>query len=421
MNRSLLIIIACAVLVAGSGPPSAPAQSSTNFKIKKSAGDMAGPASSSTNFKIKNAVGQAGSAGVSSSSGYVLGSGFFALSQNTPPQFTIVVDGNKDSFYGTLAGPNDGCLQLRSYAWNENGVPDNDADLSAKVWTAWDSQWLYIYEEVKDNTLAGNATNVWEEDCFEIQVDPQATSAANSIWSTRLTALTTSTAGVVADDDMDNVSGSDKQYARKTITGGYALELAVKWSAISSGSETINPAAGTLFGSVIQQHDNDGNAARSATVQWAAVFSDASWNTPSCLGTVKLLADHKLQFIAKNNITNVTNPVPYDGSDYTRTGVEEEETIGPVSFGLEQNHPNPFNPSTKISFRVAESSEVNIEIFDLLGRSIRTLGNMQYAPGSHVVEWDGLDDSGQSAASGVYLIVLSDGSRSLTKKMIKME
>ncbi|MDZ7292813.1 MAG: hypothetical protein ONB44_23815, partial [candidate division KSB1 bacterium] len=81
------------------------------------------------------------------------------------PQFSIIVDGNKDAFYETLTGPNDGYLQLKYYAGNDNGNPYNNADLSAKVWTAWDKDWFYLYEEVMDDTLAANhPSNVWEED-----------------------------------------------------------------------------------------------------------------------------------------------------------------------------------------------------------------------------------------------------------------
>ncbi|MDZ7290566.1 MAG: hypothetical protein ONB44_02720, partial [candidate division KSB1 bacterium] len=79
--------------------------------------------------------------------------------------FTIIVDGNKDPFYETLTGPNDGYLQLKYYTGNDNGNPYNNADLSAKVWTAWDKDWFYLYEEVMDDTLAANhPSNVWEED-----------------------------------------------------------------------------------------------------------------------------------------------------------------------------------------------------------------------------------------------------------------
>ncbi len=104
----------------------------------------------------------------------------------------IVIDGFKDSFYTTLTGPNDGYLQIRSYAHNENGAPVNDADLSAKIWTAWDEEWFYLYEEVMDDTLSGNDPQVWAEDVIELMFDPQPTdSVTNSVWYTRLTALGT--------------------------------------------------------------------------------------------------------------------------------------------------------------------------------------------------------------------------------------
>ena len=334
--------------------------------------------------------------------------------------FSINIDGLKDDFYNTLTGPDDGYLQLRSYAWNGNGIPDNDADLSAKIWTAWDEDWLYIYEEVKDNVLSGNSTDVWANDCFELNVDPQPTSTANSVWACRLTALSQATAGVVGDDNLNTISDSDKQYVRKTISGGYALEMAVKWSAIQKNSETVTPAVGNIFGAAINQHDNDGNARRDATVQWAAVMSNDVWQNPAYHGTVTFLSDNKLKFEAENHFEGTANPIPYDGSDYNRTDVQKDD-IKPLSFNLEQNHPNPFNPSTRILFSIDSPSKVRIEIFDLLGRCVRTFGKMQCSPGAHEMIWDGMDSNGQSAESGIYFIVLTNSTRSLSKKMIKLE
>jgi hypothetical protein len=335
--------------------------------------------------------------------------------------FSIVVDGTNDAFYGALTGPDNGFLQLRYYAWNDNGKPVNDADLSAKIWTAWDDTWFYLYEEVKDNTLSGNAVNLYEEDCIEVKIDPQtASDAAEYLWETRLTALGSGSPGVVGVDNLNSVSDSQKQWARKLISGGYALELAVQWASITSGGETVTPAVGNVFGMAINQHDNDGTAGRESTVMWAAVLLDAAWNNPNYLGTVKFLADHKMQFTAKNNITSVTNPVPYDGSDYNRTGVEEVSRT-PAGFRLEQNYPNPFNPSTRISFSVFKPGDARIEIYNPLGRCVRTFVMAQCSPGPHEVEWDGSDNNGQSAGSGIFIFMLSDGSRSVSKKMIKLE
>ncbi|MBN2000611.1 choice-of-anchor D domain-containing protein [candidate division KSB1 bacterium] len=228
----------------------------------------------------------------------------------------IVVDGLKDEFFNQLTGPKDGYLQIKSYAFNDNGIPTSDADLSANIWTAWDKDWFYLYEEVKDDTLRGDGANVWEEDEIELKIDPQPTdSTKTSLFETRLTALGLESPGVILEDNLDGIPDAQKQWVRTIIPGGYALELAIKWDAMSIGGEKISPAVNKIFGLAINQHDNDRNY-RQATVQWAAVLLDRVWNTAKYTGTVKFLADNKLQFTPTNNVTGKTNPVPYDGTPF---------------------------------------------------------------------------------------------------------
>jgi hypothetical protein len=323
----------------------------------------------------------------------------------------IIVDGAKDSFYGGLTGPANGYLQFRSYAWNDNGKPSNDADLSAKIWTAWDSEWFFLYEEVKDDVLSASSANSWEDDCLELKVDPQPTDAStNSIWDARLTALGMGGAGVAASDELNSLQDSQKQWTRRTISGGYALELAVRWSAMKSGSETITPAVGNVFGMAINQHDNDGSG-REATLQWAAVLLDAAWNTPKYLGTVKLLANNRLQFVARNNMTGVTNPVPYDGSNYTRLGVEDARPT-PSGFNLEPNYPNPFNPTTTVAYTLKTDGRVRLAVVDVAGREIAVLSDGIESAGRHEAVF-----SGKDLTSGIYFCKLWTPDGILTRKM----
>lgn len=83
-------------------------------------------------------------------------------------------------------------------------------------------------------------------------------------------------------------------------------------------------------------------------------------------------------------------------------------TIGyrPEEFPLDNNFPNPFptpsNPSTTIPFVLPEPSHVTIEVFDILGRRVRTLINEDLPSGPASVRWDGTNNSGRSVASGVY-------------------
>lgn len=235
--------------------------------------------------------------------------------------FYIRNDGYKDPFFRQLTGPDDGYLQIRSYASNENGAPVDDADLSAKVWTAWDNQWFYLYEEVMDDTLSGNAAQVWEEDEIELKFDPQPTdSMQTSTFEARLTALGMGSPNVVNADSINNVPDTLKQWARTEIADGYALQLALQWTAIKVGTDSVSVIKDSVFGLAINQHDNDGKARRQASIQWAAVMSNRVWNTPKYLGTVQFLENNKFQFIPTNNMTGVTNPTPYDGSDYYPTG-----------------------------------------------------------------------------------------------------
>ncbi len=74
----------------------------------------------------------------------------------------------------------------------------------------------------------------------------------------------------------------------------------------------------------------------------------------------------------------------------------------PSEFALLQNHPNPFNQTTKIEFTLARSSYVSLSIYDLLGRKVRTLASRDLSSGHKSVLWDGKNDSGEDVASGIY-------------------
>jgi len=71
-----------------------------------------------------------------------------------------------------------------------------------------------------------------------------------------------------------------------------------------------------------------------------------------------------------------------------------------------RNYPNPFNSTTKIEFSVNRKSRTIIEIFDILGRRVRTLDFGTLSPGIHSVVWDGLNDSEREVCSGVYCYAL---------------
>jgi PKD repeat protein len=91
----------------------------------------------------------------------------------------------------------------------------------------------------------------------------------------------------------------------------------------------------------------------------------------------------------------------------------------PARISLSQNQPNPFNPSTTITYALPERTQVTLRIYDAQGHLIRTLVNgEQRSAAEHSVEWNGRDDRGRSVSTGVYLYRLEAGSKVLQNKMI---
>ncbi len=94
--------------------------------------------------------------------------------------------------------------------------------------------------------------------------------------------------------------------------------------------------------------------------------------------------------------------------------------IFPGTFALYQNYPNPFNPQTTITFDVGGEPgtvcEVNLAIYDVRGRLVRTLVDGKLEAGRHSVVWDGRNSGGRMA-SGVYFYNLETEAGRLTRKM----
>ncbi|MCB0313680.1 MAG: T9SS type A sorting domain-containing protein, partial [Calditrichaeota bacterium] len=92
----------------------------------------------------------------------------------------------------------------------------------------------------------------------------------------------------------------------------------------------------------------------------------------------------------------------------------------PETFRLLGNYPNPFNPETVIRYQLSVVSEVELAVYDLLGRKIVNLVGARQAAGEYRVQWDGRDQAGRSVVSGVYIYRLSVGGTAQSRKMILM-
>ncbi|HNY90964.1 MAG TPA: FlgD immunoglobulin-like domain containing protein [bacterium] len=92
-------------------------------------------------------------------------------------------------------------------------------------------------------------------------------------------------------------------------------------------------------------------------------------------------------------------------------------SAAPAVYRLAQNYPNPFNPETRITFSIPQDSRVQLAVYDLLGNPVRTLISAKMAAGEHQVIWDGRDDSGRMASSGIYFYILESKDARMMRKM----
>ncbi len=103
-------------------------------------------------------------------------------------------------------------------------------------------------------------------------------------------------------------------------------------------------------------------------------------------------------------------------------GEEPSHAALPRAFNLHQNCPNPFNPSTTIAIDVpdvsGEKQQVEVTVYDIRGRQVRTLISSELEPGSYRLHWDGRDDRGESVSSGIYFYTLETREETFTRKMM---
>jgi len=117
----------------------------------------------------------------------------------------------------------------------------------------------------------------------------------------------------------------------------------------------------------------------------------------------KIDAFHAYNYTPFNLVTSIKNP---------------DDSPMPIAFFLSQNFPNPFNPETKIHYSLPVASDIKIQVFDILGRKVRTLLDRRLPAGAFSIIWDGRNDANRAAASGVYFYRLDSDHFSQTRKML---
>ncbi|MBN2226465.1 MAG: T9SS type A sorting domain-containing protein, partial [candidate division Zixibacteria bacterium] len=156
-------------------------------------------------------------------------------------------------------------------------------------------------------------------------------------------------------------------------------------------------------------------------------------NGDGCVDLTMTTPDHNIAFV---NFPDATydpclSPSPhwrYDRAmsnvmmpSCNQTDVDDGGEGRPESFHVAQNYPNPFNPTTVITYSLPSRSAVTVTVFDILGRTIRTLTDQVRTAGTHREVWDGTDSRGRAVASGIYFYRVKTEGFVETRKMILLK
>jgi len=125
---------------------------------------------------------------------------------------------------------------------------------------------------------------------------------------------------------------------------------------------------------------------------------------------------------ASVDLSSWTTPTSMPGDIMIRAIVEyqavEEEASSTKVLTLNQNYPNPVIKNTNISYTLPSETKVKLEIYDAMGRVVKTLANEVQSSGNKVMKWNKRNATGEIVSSGIYFYRLTTGSKTITKTMI---
>lgn len=146
------------------------------------------------------------------------------------------------------------------------------------------------------------------------------------------------------------------------------------------------------------------------------------WNTTNAFGKNIVMTDGLEGKIIGAKELKGEGSIKVSNSDLKmiQLKIENGEAL-PTEFSLSQNYPNPFNPTTKMVIALPKSAQVEVNVYDILGRKVKTLVNEVRPAGYHTIEWNGTNELNNLVPSGVYFIRMTSGSFTSVKKIVMLK
>ena len=165
---------------------------------------------------------------------------------------------------------------------------------------------------------------------------------------------------------------------------------------------------------------------RTPTIDWIEIASFVTDTELQGQGSVS----HQTVYTYTDNTVTDDETYDYRIADVDYDGNKEYHSLQlmgispasiPSTYVLHQNYPNPFNPITTLSYDLPEDDLVNITTYDMMGKVVRTLINMEQTVGYRSVQLNGTNDNGSPVSAGVYLYTIQAGEFRQTKKMVLLK
>jgi hypothetical protein len=213
--------------------------------------------------------------------------------------------------------------------------------------------------------------------------------------------------------------GGGEVLARLRLAGNPGVVKAVHAVIEVEDAEVVAVEAGDLFGAQGQptffKHLPEGGIG----IHAALLGRGATIQGDGDIATARLRAGSAVQArLALRDVRGLENQALGDAPGTTAAG---QWLVMPTRFELLGARPNPFNPSTRIVFRLPRDTDVRIRIYDIHGRMIRRLFDERLQPGEHGVTWDGRNEGGSRVGSGLYFYWIQAGEINERQKLVLLK
>ena len=343
----------------------------------------------------KDRVGNLGAPGATAASVTNTARGLATISMSSP---AFVADGDLSEFASITPIHIEAGTPIGHVA-SGFADPSDAADFSADARIAIDSDYIYVGIMVSDQTYdpmpSASAANPWMYDGAELNIglyDGRSGKHANyNVTDMPDYKFSMYGAWMANDQGRFEADNGTEAYYTGAVAGGWVVEARIPLADLNrDGFEKFVPQNGMWIPLDIVLFDDDtapGGENRETILAYSPYNNDNSWSSP-------------------NNWFYT-----WIGDQFS-VGVETVSTEVPMEYSLQANYPNPFNPVTTFRYDVAQSGNVALEVYNMLGQRVAQVVNRAQAAGTYEVQFDA-----SHLSSGVYLYTLSSGGFIQTRKM----